>query len=79
MQMASSYSHHFFKQNFFGGILYALNPILYDGSTLRNIYDSFVTNELGFLIGACFYLVVANIAFKHRHNKVRLAKKRMVF
>lgn len=56
-----------------------LNPVDYDGSTRRDLEESYKTNELGFFITLCFFGTLAWSVVTYRRNSLLVQKKRFAF
>ena len=62
-----------------GLLNFLLNPIAFDGSVIKELQDSYRTNEVGFFIGLCSILTVMQQFATHRRSVIRLQKKRLVY
>ncbi|CDW89081.1 UNKNOWN [Stylonychia lemnae] len=55
------------------------NPIDFDGRILRDLKNSYKTNEIGFFITALFFGTLGWSIITYRRNQILLLKKRFVF
>lgn len=56
-----------------------LNPVDYTGSLKEEIKKAWITNELGFLIGAGFVVNLLQNMYTYRRNQLLITKKRFLF
>ncbi len=55
------------------------NPIDYDGSFLRELKDSYKTNEIGFFITVSFFATLSWSFIVYRRNSILETKKRFIY
>ena len=55
------------------------NPVAYNGQTYLELQNAWKTNEIGFLIGASFMLVIINQVTGYKRQSLQLQKKRFIY